>query len=183
MRRITVRSTLAAGLEEQIIKPGDILFAHRGPVGHVAYVSDADVQGGDMWAGQTLLIFRARKRSASDRSGQYCDPRALFMYMLTPDAQRSWRGLAIGDRSPAIPIGQIESFRLPENLLLPNKPRQTNLPIGSARPRNYTEILLAEFQLRQEKLKELGLIQSSLDDGLDRVWKASWAKLLSEENQ
>ena len=105
------------------------------------------------------------------------------MYMLTPDAQRSWRGLAIGDRSPAIPIGQIESFRLPENLLLPNKPRQTNLPIGSARPRNYTEILLAEFQLRQEKLKELGLIQSSLDDGLDRVWKASWAKLLSEENQ
>ena len=96
------------------------------------------------------------------------------MYMLTPDVQSSWRRLAISDRSPAIPIGQIESFRLPENLLLHNKPRQTALPIGSTPPRNYTEILLAEFQLRENKLKELSLIQSSLNEGLDRVWKASW---------
>lgn len=183
LRRITVRSTLSAGLEEQIIKPGDILFAHRGPVGHVAYVSDAEVQGGDVWAGQTLLIFRARRRSASDRSGQYCAPRALFMYMLMPDVKSSWRRLAIGDRSPAIPIGQIESFRLPENLLLPNKPRQTALSIGSTPPRNYTEILLAEFQLRQNKLKELSLIQSNMNEGLDRVWKASWSKPISDENR
>lgn len=103
--------------------------------------------------------------------------------MLTPDVQRSWRGLAIGDRSPAIPIGQIESFRLPENLLLPNKPRQTALPIGSTPARNYTEILLAEFQLRQNKLKELSLIQSSMNEGLDRVWKASWSKMIGDENQ
>lgn len=91
--------------------------------------------------------------------------------------------MAIGDRSPAVPIGQIESFRLPENLLLPNKHRQTTLPIGLTPPRNYTEILLAEFQLRQNKLKELSLIQSSLDDGLDRVWKASWSKLIGGESQ
>lgn len=181
LRKINVRSTLAVGLEEQVIKLGDILFAHRGPIGHVAYVTDAIASETKMWAGQTLLIFRARKKNSGDRSTKYCDPRVLFMYLLAPDVRASWSKFTTGDRSPAIPIGQIESFSLPENLILPKKPKQVISPISSTAPLGYTDLILSEFQDRQKKLMALCEIQKNMDHGLDRVWEAAWTKLISYE--
>ena len=43
-RKIFIRETLERGLADQVIKSGDVLFAHRGPIGRVAYVRDTDVQ-------------------------------------------------------------------------------------------------------------------------------------------
>lgn len=180
-RRISVRATLAIGLEEQVIKPGDILFAHRGPIGHVAYVADADVHETKIWASQTLLIFRARKKNSGDRNMQYCDPRVLFMYLLTPGVRSNWAKFATGDRSPAIPIGQIESFGLPENLIAPKKAKQPASQLSSNSPLSCTDLILAEFQNRQKQLMKLHEIQTSLNAGLDQVWGAAWMKLTSNE--
>ena len=55
LRHITVRPTKGPSLEAQIIKEGDILFAHRGPIGRVAYVADTDLDRIGLWASQTLL--------------------------------------------------------------------------------------------------------------------------------
>jgi hypothetical protein len=176
LRKISIRSTLEIGLEEQVIKPGDILFAHRGPIGHVAYVTEADIRESKIWAGQTVLIFRARKKSSGDRDMQYCDPRVLFMYLLTPEVRRKWRSIAIGDRSPAIPIGEVESFKLPDNLLLAKKPKRAGLSVGAGNPCSPTELILAEYQDRQNNLLKLQKIQASMKDGLRRVSETAWVK-------
>ncbi|WP_458791618.1 restriction endonuclease subunit S [Yoonia sp. MH D7] len=175
-RKINVRSTLAVGLDEQVIKTGDILFAHRGPVGKVAYVTDPIIREAKVWAGQTLMIFRARKKSSTDRTTLYCDPRVLFMYLLTPDVQASWTRAATGDRSPAIPIGIIESFGLPDNLLLPQKPNQNFSNYSQASSSSYTDVIITEFQQRQNELKRLREIEAEMNDGLIRVWGAAWAR-------
>lgn len=181
LSRVAVRSTLEGGLEEQVIKPGDILFAHRGPIGRVAYVTEANAQGGKIWASQTLMIFRARKRSSNDRVTLYCDPRVLFMYLLTSDVQESWSKVATGDRSPAIPIGQIESFVLPGNLLFPEKPNRRIAEGNSASVSGCIDLILSEFQNRQNDLKILHEVQEGMNDGLARVWDAAWANPAGED--
>ncbi|MEP2878157.1 MAG: hypothetical protein ABJP13_00040 [Sulfitobacter sp.] len=181
LRKIVVRSTLAIGLEEQVIKPGDILFAHRGPIGHVTYVTSTDVEDTNIWASQTLLIFRPRRRSSRDRNAMYCDPKVLLMYLLTPAVREVWRKLATGDRSPSIPIGQIESFHLPENLILSKKPKKVGGQAEPASPESYTDQILAEYQSRQEQLIRLQDIQASMNDGLVRVWETAWTKHTDSE--
>ncbi len=164
------------GLEEQVVKPGDILFAHRGPIGRVAYVTEAEVQENKNWAGQTLLILRARKSTSVELIEKYCDPRVLFMYLLAPKVRASWIELANGDRSPAIPIGEIERFSLPEGILHARRPRKSVSEAGSNEPRSDTDLILAEFHDRQEKLIALREIQEAMDDGLARAWTAAWRK-------
>jgi len=176
LRKLTVRSTVAIGLEEQVIKSGDIVFAHRGPIGRVTYMTEADFQKADIWAAQSLLIFRPRKRSSVDRGKVFCDPRVLFMYLLTSEVRQNWRKLATGDRSPAIPIGQIESFNLPKNLIIPKKKKKAGADTVLEPHQNYTDVILAEFEHRQEQLIKLREIQMSLNDGSERVWDAAWSK-------
>lgn len=183
LSRVTVRSTLEGGLEEQVIKPGDILFAHRGAIGRVAYVTESNVQEGKIWASQTLMIFRARKKTSNDRAALYCDPRILFMYLLTSDVQKSWSKVATGDHSPAVPIGQIESFVLPGNLLLPKKPNQRVTGDKSTLFSACIDLILSEFQNRQNDLKKLHEVQEGMNDGLARVWDAAWANPASEDER
>jgi hypothetical protein len=175
LRTINVRSTLAGGLEEQMIKPGDILFAHRSPIGHVAYITNENIPDGKTWAGQSVLIFRARKRTSASRNIRTCDPRVLFMYLMTPDVRRNWANLATGDRSPAIPIGQIESLSLPENLLVPEQQQRGSSIVGTSSSGHHTNLILSQFEDRQRKLMKLREIQTSMDDGLSRVWQAAWS--------
>lgn len=173
-RRITVRSTVAPRLEEQIIKRGDILFAHRGAIGHAAFVTDADVRENNLWAGQTLFILRVRKRASGDKNLRYCDPKVLFMYLLTPKVRDSWNKFVSDKRSRSIPIGQIESFSLPENFLLSNKPKRS---VSSEEPtlaQNINERILLDFKQRQSSLKMHREIQTSMDDCLNSVWEAAW---------
>lgn len=182
LRKINVRSSSATRLEEQVIKPGDILFAHRGPIGHVAFVTDADIQQDVIFAGQTLLILRARRRTSGARSMEYCDPRILFMYLLTADVRASWSKFSTGDRSPAIPIGEIENFGLPENLVLQKKPKRLASPVRAASPQSYTDLILAEYRDRQDKLIKLREFQTSMNEGLNRVWETAWEKRVNGEN-
>lgn len=179
--KLNVRSSSAPRLEEQVIKPGDILFAHRGPIGHVAFVTDADIQQDVIFAGQTLLILSARRRTSGAGSMEYCDPRVLFMYLLTADVRASWRRFSLSDRSPAIPIGEIENFGLPENLVLPKKPKRLASPVRAASPQSSTDLILAEFRDRQDKLIKLREFQTSMNEGLNRVWETAWEKPVTSE--
>lgn len=173
-RSINVKLALEAGLLEQKIKAGDILFAHRGPVGRVSYVSDADMEAGDMWAAQSLLIFRLRKQTSGKSGHPYCDPRVLFMYLLTSEVRDSWVKLAIGDRSPAIPIGEVERFGLPENLLLSKKPKKDAGTVDAVASDIYSDLILAEFKVRQANLLKVRELEASMEEGLDRVWHTAW---------
>ncbi len=175
-RQINIRATLERGLEEQLLKPGDVLFAHRAPVGRVAYVNGNEVDASKIWAAQSLLIFRSRRSTTAKDGLRYCDPRVLFMYLLTTKVRSNWSKLAIGDRSPAIPIGEIERFGLPNNLLLPKKP---NEPIDATLPpENYTALMVAAFKIRQIKLAEIHDIEASMSEGLEQVWETAWSKSL-----
>ncbi|MBU2936464.1 MULTISPECIES: hypothetical protein [Pacificibacter] len=182
LRRISIRSTLAIGLEEQLIKPGDILFAHRGPIGHATYVTDATTQKSPMWAGQTLLIFRPRKRSSGNQNAIYCDPRVLFMYLLTPAVQKDWSRSVSDERSPAIPIGRIESLNLPENLILPRKPKKGDPTASQYSSHIHKEQILTEYQKRQKQLMNLRELQDSMNEGLVRVWDSAWEKQVDGKN-
>ncbi len=175
-RQINIRATLESGLEEQLLKPGDVLFAHRGPVGRVAYVNGSEVDASKVWAAQSLLIFRPRRSTPAKDGLHYCDPRVLFMYLLTAKVRSSWSKLAIGDRSPAIPIGEIERFGLPNNLLLPKKTKE---PINATLPpENYTAVMVAAFKDRQIKLAEIRDIEADMAEGLNQVWETAWSKSL-----
>ncbi len=98
------------------------------------------------------------------------------MYLLTPEVRRKWRSIAIGDRSPAIPIGEVENFKLPDNLLLAKKPMRAGLSVGAGNPCSPTELILAEYQDRQNNLLKLQKIQASMKDGLRRVSETAWVK-------
>lgn len=175
LRKITIRETLSAGLEEQVIKPGDILFAHKGPIGQVAFVMNTVVEKEKIWAAQNLLIFRPRKRTSRDQGSKRCDPRALFMYLLTPEIKESWAKFSTNDRSRAIPIGEIERFILPDNLLIPT---ETMRPSSSCQ---CSDSIISEFQEMQSRLLTLRKTQQSLNDGLERVWEIAWAKPASRD--
>ncbi|MFG6637922.1 hypothetical protein ACGYJ8_18540, partial [Sulfitobacter sp. 1A12126] len=72
--------------------------------------------------------------------------------------------------------GQIESFNLPENLILPKKPKKVGGQAEPASPESYTDQILAEYESRQKQLIKLQDIQASMNDGLVRVWEAAWTK-------
>jgi hypothetical protein len=176
-RKIHVKPALETGLQEQKIKAGDILFAHRGPIGRVGYVTQADVEAADMWAAQSLLIFRPQRRKSGKGLQPYCDPRVLFMYLLVPKVRESWLKLAIGDRSPAIPIGEVERFGLPENLLLEKKPQKGRRLENNSKPASYNDLIVDEFGARQAHLMKMREIETSMKDELDRVWETAWTKM------
>lgn len=175
VRVVNVRSTLKARLDEQRLRQGDIVFAHRGPIGRVAYVSEKVLRDMDLWAGQTLFIFREPKRYAGAPRIPYCDPRALFMYLLTPKVREFWRNVANGSRSPFIPIGEVERFMVPKSLTLERKPkREPRLPeevIASGKP---ADRMLVEFNRHQQTMEEMREIETRLYAGLDCVWDIAW---------
>lgn len=164
-RKLRVRETLAINLEEQKIKSGDILFAHRSPIGHVAYVTDQDIQNDSIWAAQALMVLRPR---VAKSSSSYCDPKVLFMYLLTAKVQASWAEEAVGQRSPAIPIERIERFAIPNNLLA-NRASQRK-----AGEECYADQILALFQIHQEQLAKAKELQNLIEGGLKKVWKTAW---------
>ncbi|MBY6202836.1 restriction endonuclease subunit S [Maritalea mobilis] len=176
-RNVTVRSTLEERFEEQRLKPGDIVFAHRGPIGRVAYLSEQSLEGTNLWAGQTLFVFRERKRFAEARDVPYCDPRVLFMYLLTPMTLESWKNVSNGGRSPSIPIGEVERFMVPKSLATKSKPKRTSASAkkGTATEKTVDHIL-AEFEHHQKKTEELRTMESQMHDGLHRVWDTAWRK-------
>lgn len=188
-RQISVKASLEKNLEEQQLKAGDIVFAHRGPYGRVAYVTEDDIKRaktkrdetkkGDpeksgIYAAQSLFIFRARRRTSSRKHQGYCDPRALFMYLMTERVRAGWEKLAIGDRSPSLPIGEIERFAIPSNLVTDRKPgKGTN---ASGRDDDYTAKVIYAFKDRQDLLRKMRDLEDEMNDGLQRVWETSWSK-------
>jgi len=173
-RKFMVRPTVANGLDEQLIKAGDILFAHRGPIGNVAFVMDSDLENGARWAGQTVFILRMKRKNSSRKSSSYCDPRMLFMYLLTPKVREGWYKFVTDKRSPSIPIGQVESFSLPGNLVLSKKPKRSSDLERLDQDHSIAIQILSGFERRQDYLQRQREIQRSMDDGLSRVWKIAW---------
>lgn len=174
-RELHVKSASKSGLLEQKIKAGDVLFAHRGPIGRVAYVTQGDVEASDIWAAQSLLIFRPRKQMSGKGKLPYCDPRVLFMYLLTHEVRDSWNKLAIGDRSPAIPIGEIERFGLHENLLMTRKHGQAGTAEGTLKADKSCDLIIAEFKARRANLQKIRGLEATMKCGLDRTWDLTWS--------
>lgn len=92
------------------------------------------------------------------------------MYLLTREIKESWIKFSTNVRSRAIPIGEIERFSLPDNLLIPMK---TMPPSSSCQ---YSDSIISEFEEMQSRLLTLRQTQQSLNDGLERVWEIAWTK-------
>ena len=179
-RKITLRDTVKSGLQEQKLNAGDLIFAHRGPVGRIGYVTKDDIQNGVLWAAQSLLIIRPRKQKSGRGASPYCDPRALFMYLLAPKVRSHWLKVAIGDRSPSIPIGEVERFGLPENLILQAKPKTAGRSPKNRQLDSSVDVIIAEFEARQRHMENIRELEEKIVSGIDHVWNTAWAK--SPEN-
>ncbi|MBY6203223.1 hypothetical protein KUV65_17785 [Maritalea mobilis] len=179
-RSVNLRATVERRLDEQRIRPRDILFAHRGPVGCVAYVSEEDLDNMSLWAGQTLLIIRPRRKYVQSSDMPSCDPRALFMYLLTAKVQESWQGKATDRRSPAIPIGEVERFGVPESLVLRKNAKK---PSHSPEAESASNLFLSEYQRLRQNRAKIREIEARMNDGLDRVWGAVWSRPKSEDEK
>ncbi|PRY89501.1 restriction endonuclease subunit S [Donghicola tyrosinivorans] len=182
-RRINIRASRQLSLEEQEIKAGDILFAHRGSIGRVAYISEADKDNIGLWAGQTLFILRERKLTSSSKSKAYCDPRVLFMYLMTPEVRRQWGYALTGVKNPCIPIGEVESLGLPENIVLPKRPRRRISSRNTKVAGSYVEQIVFEFDKWQENLLQVREIQKGMDNRLKRVWDMAWTKQIQMSDE
>lgn len=174
-RQVCIRSTTLGRFDEQELRPGDVVFAHRGPIGRVAYLSENYLEPPGLWAGQTLFIFRQRKWYSIASSGPYCDPRVLFMYLMTREVKESWRKVSISSRSPAIPIGEVERFMVPKSLTEQRKPKY----ISTSReregaPASTSDQVLVEFERYKENCKNLKDVETKLNNGLGQVWKTTW---------
>lgn len=171
LRQITVRDNQRQSLDQQRIRAGDILFTHKGPVGRVTFITEETVEpsGHARWAGQSLLILRARKRTSDEKHLPTCDPRVAYMYLLTQRVRHWWIDTANGGRSPAIPIMQVEAFALPDRLLQQNEPRAE---IGEANLRNaeYQEQVLAQFEARAKLIAQTNDLRATMQTGLENVW-------------
>jgi len=175
LRDVRVRSTLKSRFDEQRLRPGDIVFAHRGPIGRVAYVSEQNLQDGDLWAGQTLFIFRERKRYTHARDLPYCDPRVLFMYLSTPNVQKAWLSVSSIGRSPSIPIGEVERFTVPQSLTSERKPKRAPSSRNQTAPtEEVVDMILGEFKEYHENRQRIREMEIRLHDGLGRVWNTAW---------
>jgi hypothetical protein len=174
-RKADIRSTLKARFDEQRLRPGDIVFAHRGPIGRAAYLSEENLEDSDLWAGQTLFIFRQRKRYAGAPDVPYCDPRVLFMYLLAPRVRDAWKDVASSGRSPSIPIGEVERFMVPNGLTVERKPKRgPGSPEKGSTTETPADRILNEFELHQQNCKKLRETEIRLHVGLDRVWDTVW---------
>ncbi|MGC1496295.1 MAG: restriction endonuclease subunit S [Sulfitobacter sp.] len=179
-RKIALRDTVIIGLQDQRIKAGDLLFAHRGPVGRVGYVTKQNIQNNGLWAAQSLLIVRPRKQKSGRGPRPYCDPRVLFMYLLSPKVRNHWVELAIGDRSPSIPIGEVERFGLPENLILQTKPKKADHSQKEAQLDTHIDVIIAEFEARQRHMENIRDLEKKIASGIDHAWETAWAKSLEK---
>jgi len=174
-RKANIRSTSQARFDEQRLRPGDIVFAHRGPIGRVVYLSKDNLADRDLWAGQTLFIFRQRKRYTGAPDVPYCDPRVLFMYLLAPRVREAWKNVASSGRSPSIPIGEVERFMVPNGLTAERKPkREHGSPEKGSATGTPTDRILSEFNLHQQNCRKLRETEIRLHGGLDRVWDTVW---------
>jgi hypothetical protein len=176
-RKIAVRTSMETNLSDQVIRAGDILFAHRGPIGRVAYIRDTDLNPlRDTYAAQSVLIIRKRARTASAAKQPYCDPKVLFMYLLTAKVRNFWSQIAIGDRSPAIPIGEIERFGIPEKLLLEKRPLKASIEAPIGETDTYPYLVLREFEKRQKHLQAIRDFEEEMAQGLEVVWEKAWER-------
>lgn len=173
-RKVTVRETKRSSLEEQRLRNGDILFAHRGPIGRVAYVWDKRDNGNELWASQSVMIIRAKKMTSSKASKLFCDHRALFMYLLNEEVRQSWSRVAIGDRSPAIPIGEIERMGIPNNLIT----ARGEAKVEPDPNESFSALVDEEFKKYRARLDRIKENKILLKEGLQRIWKVAW-----QENQ
>lgn len=172
-RIVGVRQGAERNLDDQKLREGDVVFAHRGAIGRVCYITEHDIAEKDLWAAQSLLIFRPRKQS-SGNSRPYCDPRVLYMYLSTPKVQEGWPKLAIGDRSPAIPIGEVERFALPDSLMIDRK-------LAKSKDERYDSDstygqLRDAFRERQATLRSVRELETKLDHELEKVWEVLWPR-------
>lgn len=172
-RVVSVRKGSESNLNDQKLREGDIVFAHRGAVGRVCYITEDDIADKDLWAAQSLLIFRPRKQS-SGNSRPYCDPRILYMYLSTPKVQADWLRLSIGDRSPAIPIGEVERFALPESLMIDRKLAKSK--DDRYEPDSTYGQLRNAFLERQTTLRSVRALETKLDHELEKVWEVLWPR-------
>ena len=172
-REVRVRKGSESKFDAQKLRRNDVVFAHRGSIGRVCYITDDDVQQTDLWAAQSLLIFRARKQGSGDSALPYCDPRVLFMYLLTTKVQDAWSNLAIGDRSPAIPIGEIERFALPDRLLIKKKPKKTHDNLyDTETPYGQLREAYTDWQVTLRAARDL---DQKLNQNREKVWGISWS--------
>ncbi|MEO9844488.1 MAG: restriction endonuclease subunit S [Roseobacter sp.] len=172
-RVVNVRAGSESNFDNQKLSEGDVVFAHRGPVGRVCYITQEDIAETDLWAAQSLMIFRPRK-STSKKPIPYFDPRILYMYLSTPKVQDDWLKLAIGDRSPAIPIGEVERFALPEGLIIDRKLAKSK--DGRYDPDSSYGQLRDAFRERQATLRSVRTLETKLDDDLEKVWDVFWPR-------
>ncbi|MBU2991890.1 hypothetical protein Q4555_14390 [Octadecabacter sp. 1_MG-2023] len=171
-REIQVRKGTESNLEPQKLRRNDVVFAHRGSIGRVCYITDDDIEQTDLWAAQSLLIFRARKQRSGEEAPPYCDPRILFMYLLTSKVQDTWSKLAIGDRSPAIPIGEIERFALPDRLLIKKKLKKSqDNRYDPVSPYGQLRDAYNDWQATLRAVREL---EEKLNYDREKVWDISW---------
>lgn len=94
------------------------------------------------------------------------------MYLSTPKVQDSWLKLAIGDRSPAIPIGEVERFALPDSLMIDRK-------LAKSKDERYDSDstygqLRDAFRERQATLRSVRALETKLDDQLEKAWDIFW---------
>lgn len=106
----------------------------------------------------------------------YCDPKVLFMYLLTAKVRNFWSQIAIGDRSPAIPIGEIERFGLPEKLLLEKRPLKASIEAPIGETDTYPYLVLREFEKRQKHLQAIRDLEEDMTQGLEVAWEKAWAR-------
>jgi hypothetical protein len=170
-RHLTVRQAKMEAIAEQKVRKDDILFAHRGPIGRVSYVRDAPQVGHELWASQSLMIIRQKARKASSKF--YCDRKALFLYLLNEGVRHSWSIVAVGDRSPAIPIGEIERRGLPNNLITEVKRLRSTKILGD--DNGIDSLIKAEFQAYEECIADMNEAKRALHDSLERVMAAAKA--------
>ena len=83
----------------------------------MTYVTKTDISEQHKWAAQLLVIIHKRARQPTRRKLPFCDPRILLMLLLTPREQEHWRSIAVGSKSPTVPIGEIERLGLPDRIL------------------------------------------------------------------
>jgi hypothetical protein len=174
-RKIWVRETVPISLERQKLQVGDILFAHRGPIGRVAYVTKDDVSARDRWAAQSLVIIRRRARQSTGRKLPFCDPRILFMLLLTPKEQEHWRGIAVGSKSPTVPIGEIERLGLPDRILSKVKKSEASRKNVKEAFYGFEDFVLDKFDEHQQRLSKVRKLQSEMDASLSEIWDVTWS--------
>lgn len=170
-RRISVRHGVYVGLEEQRLKADDILFTLKGRVGRVGYVfgtKEAEDQDHDRWASQSLMIIRARSRTTADTGRPFCNPRFLFMFLLTPGMRDHWRTVATDRRSPTVPIEELERLALPEVLY------DATAIKDAGKPRTRAEATIqAQFETWQDSIARIRALERKVAEGLSQVWETT----------